>query len=244
MKYCTEKKNQLTEFVRILEIKPEEHGLKSQQMLMAAIALAAREVLVQKQIAIETKTLNWQEVITALANTPLQTMAYEIPGEKIDSSLLKTRFGFKNMGELAGAYEEHLGTAADKKQKNQGSFYTPVELCEMLTEEVLSPLIDRALSGKKSLKSILSLRICDPACGTGNFLIEAGDRILAAAKTIDPECRWPDVIQCLHGVDLDRLLRQQGRSLCMFQEDNPLVLRLYCIACSSQCHCILLRNQH
>ena len=64
-------------------------------------------------------------------------MAQDIPGEKLSTDLLQIRFGFKNMGEIAGAYEEHLGAAAEDKQKNHGIFYTPAELCGLLTREVL-----------------------------------------------------------------------------------------------------------
>jgi hypothetical protein len=85
-------------------------------------------------------------------------------------------------------------------RKNSGSYYTPDDLVLLILDETLQPLIDDALDGFKAAlaqakasdnddytltqlqkadpaKAITRLRICDPAMGSGHFLVSLVDRL-------------------------------------------------------------------
>jgi SAM-dependent methyltransferase len=86
-----------------------------------------------------------------------------------------------------------------------GAFYTPPALVEHVLDQALDPLIeDRAAQG---IDALLSIRVCDPACGSGRFLIAAAHRIGARVAQLSGED--PDeavaraVDRCCYGVDLD-----------------------------------------
>ncbi len=87
--------------------------------------------------------------------------------------------------------EEHLGAVHESLlvgRKEAGAFYTPAFLVEHLLEEALVPLLS---PGER-------VRVLDPACGTGAFLVPAARRI--AQVTGLP---LADAVTCVHGVDLD-----------------------------------------
>jgi len=138
---------------------------------------------------------------------------------------------YKNLGaeELGSVYESllelhpkinadhgtfELGTAAGHERKTTGSYYTPESLVQCLLDSALDPVLDEAAKSKDAGKAILALKVCDPACGSGHFLIAAAHRIarrLAQVRTGDMEPapgaqRWAlrDVIgHCIYGVDLN-----------------------------------------
>lgn len=137
---------------------------------------------------------------------------------------------FRNLGaeELGSIYESllelepdlhresatfALGTAAGSERKTTGSYYTPTSLITLLLDSALEPLIDDRLSGTDDPEmTLLELTVCDPACGSGHFLIAAANRIakrLAAIRTGDAEPAPPDmrnalrdvIASCIYGVD-------------------------------------------
>ncbi len=114
----------------------------------------------------------------------------------------------------AGAAEFKLDTAAGSERKTTGSYYTPTSLVNCLLDSALDPVLDEAASAKNPEEAILNLKICDPACGSGHFLIAAAHRVakkLASVRTGDleppPEAQRSairDVIgHCIYGVDLN-----------------------------------------
>ena len=85
-------------------------------------------------------------------------------------------------------------------RKNSGSYYTPDDLVLLILDETLEPLIDDAMNGFKAAlaqvkakdsgeytlrnlqkadpaKAITRLRVCDPAMGSGHFLVSLVDRL-------------------------------------------------------------------
>ena len=138
---------------------------------------------------------------------------------------------FRNLGaeELGSVYESllelhpaidretarfTLNTAAGHERKQTGSYYTPTSLIGSLLETALGPVIDTAAKSADPERALLDLTVCDPACGSGHFLIAAANRIakrLAAIREHDPEPA-PEAIRhalrdvvsrCLHGVDVN-----------------------------------------
>lgn len=138
---------------------------------------------------------------------------------------------FRNLGseELGSVYESllelhpevttdpatfQLLTASGNERKTTGSYYTPDSLIQCLLDSALDPVLNEAAAKADPEKAILSLKVCDPACGSGHFLIAAAHRIakrLASIRTGD-EAPTPDaqrsalrdvIGHCLYGVDLN-----------------------------------------
>ncbi|WP_234425886.1 DNA methyltransferase, partial [Streptomyces kebangsaanensis] len=105
-------------------------------------------------------------------------------------------------------------------RKTSGSYYTPSPLIDCLLDSALDPVIDKAVrSGttpKEREDALLALTVCDPACGSGHFLVAAARRIarrLAEIRKDDPEPSAEDVrhalrdvvSRCVYGVDLNHM---------------------------------------
>ena len=106
------------------------------------------------------------------------------------------------------------------ERKSTGSYYTPPELVNELIQSALVPVIQDRLKEAKTPaekeQQLLALTVCDPACGSGHFLLAAARRIgreLAIARTGDEEpspeqmrLAIRDVItHCIYGVDKNPL---------------------------------------
>lgn len=109
---------------------------------------------------------------------------------------------------------------AGSERKTTGSYYTPPALVHELIESALVPVMEARLAEAKTPAekeaALLSLRVCDPAAGSGHFLLAAARRIgkaLAAVRTGEPEPApapqreaMRDVIRrCLYAVDKNPL---------------------------------------
>jgi type I restriction-modification system DNA methylase subunit len=115
------------------------------------------------------------------------------------------------------------------ERKATGSFYTPEYIVKHLVKNTLSPLIDPMMEEaiwseelrKDLLKKLLSIKVLDPAMGSGHFLVEATDYIareIIHAKEIarheelesediaENDIHWArrEVVRnCIYGVDLN-----------------------------------------
>src|SRR5579875_1925750 len=138
---------------------------------------------------------------------------------------------YKNLGseELGSVYESllelhpvihleaahfELQSAGGNERKTSGSYYTPTSLITSLLDTALDPVLEEACRQNNAEQAILDLKVCDPACGSGHFLIAAAHRIakrLAMVRTGDDEPgaaerrkALRDVIgHCLYGVDIN-----------------------------------------
>ena len=164
-------------------------------------------------------------------------------------SLVKPRDGgawrrvdFGNLGaeELGSVYESlleliphydaeqlsyTLQTMPGNERKETGSYYTPTSLVECLLDSALDPLLDEACphgTAEERVAALLSLTVCDPACGSGHFLVAAARRIakrIAAEETGDPEP--PDAVvqaalrrvvgRCIYGVDINPMAAELAK---------------------------------
>lgn len=142
---------------------------------------------------------------------------------------------WKNMGseELGSIYESllelipaisiggdepfRLIAQAGNERKGTGSYYTPSSLISSLLDTALEPVIQDAVQGKATkdaVNALLDLKVCDPSCGSGHFLVAAAHRIarrLAAIETGEEEPA-PEamrsalrrvIARCVYGVDLN-----------------------------------------
>lgn len=116
----------------------------------------------------------------------------------------------------ATAHEDRfkLGTVTGHERRTTGSYYTPRELVSCLLDTALDPVLDEAGRSSDPAAAILALKVCDPAAGSGHFLISAAHRMakrLAAANSGDDEPApaairhaLRDVIShCLYAVDVN-----------------------------------------
>ena len=90
---------------------------------------------------------------------------------------------------------ESVFLAAGGERKSTGSYYTPSVLVQELIKSALDPVIQQALDSASDVKgqraALLDLSVCDPACGSGHFLLAAARRIVSerTAKIADPALR-------------------------------------------------------
>ena len=114
-------------------------------------------------------------------------------------------------------------------RKGSGSYYTPGELVSLIVGETLEPLVnarmdafrdrapDLAKNGKEEglrigqlqrldpAERLLELKICDPAMGSGHFLVRLvdylADRVIAAMAEAEAVVEWGDYISPLGEAD-------------------------------------------
>lgn len=158
------------------------------------------------------------------------------------------RVDYKELGfeELGSVYESllelqpeinpaarhfELRTVTGSERKTTGSYYTPESLVQCLLDSALDPVLDDRLKSARKPEdkeqALLDLKVCDPACGSGHFLIAAAHRIARrlsevrarAAGEAEPT---PDIYR--------RALRDVIRR-CVFGVDiNPMALELCKVA--------------
>ena len=138
---------------------------------------------------------------------------------------------YKNLGaeELGSVYESllelhpvlhieaakfELATASGHERKTTGSYYTPTSLINCLLNSALDPVLDEAEQQPDPETAILNLKVCDPACGSGHFLIASAHRIARRLASIRTGVEEPapserrkalrDVVgRCIYGVDIN-----------------------------------------
>ena len=115
----------------------------------------------------------------------------------------------------AGTFE--LKIAAGNERKTSGSYYTPDSLVQCLLDSALEPVIEETIKGKTNedaAAALLKLKVCDPASGSGHFIIAAAHRMarrLALLRSGGDEpspsvyrTALRDVIShCLYAVDIN-----------------------------------------
>lgn len=96
------------------------------------------------------------------------------------------------------------------QRKLSGSYYTPAPLIELLLDSALEPAIERALQAKNPEAALLKLKICDPACGSGHFLLAAAKRLARRLASLRPpsanamRAALRDALaNCVYGVDIN-----------------------------------------
>jgi len=119
-------------------------------------------------------------------------------------------FAFIDADILGSVYEEYLGYLMKGKKitedhihrKEQGIYYTPTYVVDYIVRNILGEVL-------KQSKEIDKIKILDPACGSGSFLIKAFDVISEFYKEkigeekFNREIKNSILINNLYGVDLD-----------------------------------------
>ncbi len=110
--------------------------------------------------------------------------------------------------------------AHGEERRSTGSHYTPPELVTPLIQHALEPVLQERLAACRTNEerevAILNLKVLDPACGSGHFLLAAARRLgkeLARLRTGEDEPA-PEALRqgvrdaithCLYGVDKNPL---------------------------------------
>lgn len=168
---------------------------------------------------------------------------------------------YRNMGpeELGGVYESLLelvpeidlstrkfgfigltseGSTAGNARKLSGSYYTPDSLVQELIKSALDPVIEKRLASNRTnpKEALLNIRVIDPACGSGHFLLAAARRLaekLAQLQEQDGVVKPQDyrhalrevITKCIFGVDRNPMAIELARMALWlegFEEGHPL----------------------
>ncbi|HUK70877.1 MAG TPA: DNA methyltransferase [Streptosporangiaceae bacterium] len=178
-----------------------------------------------------------------LSNEQLLTAVKSLSRVRDKSTNRWRRIDYRNLGaeELGAIYESLLELVPDRDgpytfvlrdavgndRKSTGSYYTPTSLIDCLLDSTLDPVLDDATkqaeiaataagpdTSAAIAEALLSVTVCDPACGSGHFLVAAARRIakrVASVREHNPEPTLDalrhalrDVIaRCVYGVDLN-----------------------------------------
>lgn len=195
-----------------LEVSPLNGDLfdDSHTELLNAVALANRDLL------------------SALWHLSMYQDGQRAPWRRIN-------YGALDVEELGSVYEslldyqpviveEHGSIAFDlvsgTERKTTGSYYTPPELVNELIQSALLPVIEDRLNAATTAEqkehALLDIKVCDPACGSGHFLLAAARRLakeLARVRTGEAEPTPEEqrtamrqvIAHCIYGVDRNPL---------------------------------------
>jgi hypothetical protein len=121
--------------------------------------------------------------------------------------------GRTSTGDAAGLDDE------ESEQARTGSFYTPVVLVDEVLKWTLEPTLDEITAGAEDAAAaraaLLGMTVCDPSCGSGNFLLGAAHRIARRVAQLSPSgidrahdahaAALAEVVKhCLYGADVSR----------------------------------------
>ena len=113
-------------------------------------------------------------------------------------------------------------STAGNLRKLTGSYYTPDVLVQSLINTALKPVIRQRLKEHREQprQALLDLRIVDPACGSGHFLLAATRTLAREIARLDAEDNEPTPEQFQHA------LREVAQH-CIFGVDvNPMAVEL------------------
>lgn len=160
---------------------------------------------------------------------------------------IRVNYGALNVEEFGSVYEGLLEYKAavteidgqwqfnfvlsDERSKS-GSHYTPEELVQPLIKHSLEYLIEDRLKEKDPVVALLSLKVCDVACGSGHILLSAARRIAleVARKQFNEEqpspahLRWATrkvINHCIYGVDKNPLAVELCKLAMWLEAHNP-----------------------
>lgn len=191
--------------------------------------------------------LGWFRADGGLSRVNYRDMGPEELGS-VYESLLELVPDLQGLSHPPGARLAFVGddeTDASTKgntRKLTGSYYTPDSLVQELIKSALEPVITQTVKAnpQRPVEALLALTVCDPACGSGHFLLSAARRLAdevalhrAAAEReggaptpADYRHALRDVVsRCIYGVDKNPMAIQLAKTalwLEAYSPDRPL----------------------
>ena len=118
------------------------------------------------------------------------------------------------------------------KRSESGAHYTPEELVKPLIRHSLDYVIEEKLRESEKERALLSIRVCDVACGSGHILLSAARRIAHELANVRTGGDQPsptalrhalrDVIRtCIYGVDKNPLAVNLCKVALWLEAHNP-----------------------
>jgi hypothetical protein len=155
---------------------------------------------------------------------------FTVDGQNIDYRDLSIRhLGTMYEQLLARRLEEENGSLSlggAEGRHDTGSYFTPEPIVDAIVERTLEPILLKAskevreseLEGPEAVERLLQVTVCDPAMGSGHFLVSAASYISRFIAT-DPS---------QEGVDMDELrIRRSVSERCLYGVDvNPMAVEL------------------
>jgi hypothetical protein len=166
-----------------------------------------------------------------LGNQPFYAALRALSEITVDNQLRPVNYAGLDSEELGSIYESllelvpriqpgprfELATLAGNERKTTGSYYTPTGLINLLLDSTLEPVIEDAIRDKlpaDAIAALKKLKIIDPACGSGHFLIAAARRIGARLAELEEETSQPSpaaqrkatrtvIAHCIYGADIN-----------------------------------------
>jgi len=185
------------------------------------------------------QALRWSNASGTLAPVDYRNMGPEELGSVYESllelvptiDLPARQFGFIGMGDSEGS-------PAGNARKLSGSYYTPDALVQELIRSALDPVIAQRLAASPAqpIEALLAIRVIDPACGSGHFLLAAARRLaekLAQLRASDGAVQPQHyrhalrevIARCIFGVDRNPMAIELARTALWlegFEEGRPL----------------------
>ncbi|MDQ2880211.1 MAG: SAM-dependent methyltransferase [Actinomycetota bacterium] len=148
---------------------------------------------------------------------------------------------YESLLELDPSYDPEnqiftLVSAAGNERKETGSYYTPTSLTEALLDSALDPVLNEAAAvpgdAEAKIGALLGVTVCDPACGSGHFLVAAARRIarrVAQLRSGENEPS-PDLVRtamrevvsrCIYGVDINEMAAELAKVSLWLESVEP-----------------------
>ena len=188
-----------------------------------------------------------------LANEYLLQAMRNLTLREVDGQLRPVDFLRLGTEELGSVYEQllqlepcidlgnpsqprfEITSVAGNERKITGSYYTPDSLVQCLLDSALEPVIAQAVAGKSGeevVQALLKLTVCDPACGSGHFLVSAGRRLALRVAEYQAGGELPSAAQvrhafrqvaahCLYGVDINDMAIELAKIALWMEAMEP-----------------------
>lgn len=143
--------------------------------------------------------------------------------------------------------DEEAASTQGNARKLSGSYYTPDSLVQELIKSALEPVIAQTLQANQQqpVKALLGLTVCDPACGSGHFLLAAARRIAEEVARLNASEGNPQqsdyrhalrevIAHCIYGVDKNPMAIELARTalwLEAYTPDRPLTFLDHHLRC-------------
>ena len=127
-----------------------------------------------------------------------------IPADVL-GNVYENYLGYKLQQSKRDLFGEHLELSKNlKKRKEQGIYYTPKFIVDYIVQNALGPVLNEC----KTITDLQKIKILDPACGSGSFLVAAINLLIRKYEEFGAKANGLLKIQILqnniYGVDLDQ----------------------------------------
>lgn len=166
-----------------------------------------------------------------LSNDSLLKVVRELTTAKIGNNRQRINFLEVSVEEIGSIYESLLDYQprfendkfflfiSEEARKKSGSYYTSKDIVRLMIERTIIPYIEKiiedpGISTEEKINRILDIKICDPACGGGSFLIATLDIMGIILARVESGLNEPPKLtlesarrkileNCIFGVDIN-----------------------------------------